>query len=103
MTHENRPNFKTLKQNTKKKKTLQTESLTEYVPQINISGTLLSQTQQKGIRETYLLEGSQLIYSFAGPIELYKIAEQIHKNLIRYQVEVTFLQSWYFKQKRKTP
>lgn len=107
--YKNRPSLKAFNYATETKKLAKTQALSGYLPQVNISGSLLSQKDVSGTRTSVLLEAKQLIYSFAGPIESYGIAKEdleatkyselAHKDLIRNEVEISYYQCW-ISQKR---
>ncbi len=111
IAYKNKPSLKALAYQTKTNKFNQIEKLNGYLPQINLTAGFSTKSHQQGLGGTYTVQGSQLVYSFTGPVELYKIAqqdtefsqiaEQIHRDLIRNQVEVTFFNSWLLQERIK--
>lgn len=121
-----RPSLQALKFETKTKEINSIDALTGYFPQAALSaqkstGCLFpsgtptpgaDSVTPLGTTSTIALSGSQLIFSFAGPIDLYqiakkdaqaaRIAESLHQDQIRISVETNFLQAWLLEQKKRT-
>lgn len=79
--------------------------LSGYLPQINfLTAPWLESKEKLFGKNITVLSASQLIYSFAGPLQQYQIAkkntciaqmaQEAEKDAIRFQTELSFLQ-WY--------
>ncbi|MFC1894884.1 TolC family protein [Candidatus Dependentiae bacterium] len=111
MAHKNRPSLKAYKFATQASKQDEKKAISGYFPQVTLNEQPFFQNGLKGLQNSISLQTNQLVYSFAGPIQQYKIAKKItesskyqeetHKDLVRYQVEVAFLQSWLLQRKNK--
>jgi outer membrane protein TolC len=111
MAYKHRPSLKAQKFTTQATKTAERKALAEYMPQVTISESNAFSTGSKGLQHSIGVNATQLVYSFAGPLEKYKIAkkgtkvskfsEETHKDLVRYEVEASFLQSWLLQKKNE--
>ncbi|MCK4651423.1 TolC family protein [Candidatus Babeliales bacterium] len=111
MAYKHQSSLKAKKFATQASKENEKGSLTGYFPQVNFKTSQSYSKGSKGLHSNTSIEASQLVYSFAGPLEKYKIAKkgtaiteynkQTHKDLIRFQVESSFLQSWLLQRKNK--
>lgn len=111
IAYKNRPSLKALKLSTQAKKSNEKVAISGYLPQITLSSDERFRNGSKGLQNSTTIQASQLIYSFAGPKQLKKIAktgtdisklaERNHKDLIRYEVEAAFLQTWLLQEKNK--
>ncbi len=111
IAYKNRPSLKALKFSTQASESNEKVAISGYLPQLALSSDELFQTRSKGLQNSTTIQASQLIYSFAGPKQLKKIAkkgtelakltERSHEDLIRYEVEATFLQTWLLQEKNK--
>ena len=86
-------------------------AISGYLPQINFVNQQFFKTNSKGLHSNTSLQISQLIFSFAGPLEKRKIArketrvtklsKEEFKDLIHHEVEISFLENWLLQQKYK--
>jgi outer membrane protein TolC len=106
-----RPSLRALVAATDAQKQQKKKSLSDYFPQLSLSATTDVRKYSQGINTTLNAHAEQLIFSFAGPLDLYdifkhneraaKLAEKAHKDIIRNQVERAFLNGWLLQQKKK--
>jgi outer membrane protein TolC len=86
------------------------EQLSGYYPKIQLT-SYLSQTQhQDSFKNGTQMRGDQLIYSWAGPLQAYRLAKkmthvteserEVQEHFIRYTVQITFLDT-YIKQQQQ--
>lgn len=122
MAYEYKPILKALKFAVKASREDEKKALAGYFPQITFQDIVYSSvggiadvtggvvaTGGVNVENNVSIQASQLIYSFAGPLESRRIArkgtemaqynEEQQKDLIRYNVEVSFLQSWLLQKK----
>ena len=109
MAIQNRPSLKAFKSEIDTQETLAKKALSGYLPQIVGTTSTAYIHHKKGLNENLTLEVSQLLYSFAGPLDEYKItkkdigiakyAKESHEHLIRNQVENFFLKTWIIRKK----
>jgi len=112
MAHQYRPSLKAQQFNTQANKAIERQAIGGYLPQFTLENKSFFTHGQKGMQNQTTFQGKQLVYSFAGPLEEYKMArkgthisrleEEAHKNLIRNQVEVYFLTAYLEQEKHKT-
>lgn len=124
MAYEYKPILKALKFAIKASREDEKKALAGYFPQITFQDTIYT---SKGaiadvtggvvsagginVENNFSVQASQLVYSFAGPLESRRIArkgteiaqytEEQQKDLVRYNVEVSFLQSWILQKKNE--
>ena len=82
-----------------------------YLPQVNVTTNISQSTGQQDPQTNITLGAQQLIYSFAGPIQKYKLAEKQtklvelaldkDKKAIKYAVEQAFIECWKIQQQQK--
>jgi outer membrane protein TolC len=111
MAYKHRPSLKAQRFATQATKTGEKKALAGYMPQITIKESNAFSNGAKGLQHSVGIQATQLVYSFAGPLEEYKIAkqgtkaskftEETHKDLVRYEVEISFLQSWLLQRKNE--
>ncbi len=111
MAHKHRPALKALKFATQAYKYDEKKAMAGYFPQLRLIEQPYFSTYAKGLRNNIKLSGSQLIYSFAGPIqsrriarkttEISKLTEEQQEDLVRFDVETAFLQSWLLQRKNR--
>lgn len=107
-----RPDLGALKAFVRAQKESAHAALAGHYPTINLTSSM---TQGTGLSEpanATILNTNQLIYSFSGPLQLYKRAkkftqvsqfdEDIQKNNIRLQVETAFLQTYLLQENDRT-
>ena len=104
-----RPSLRALQFNTQANQYVEKQALSGYRPQISFSNYSFYARGTKNLQNQIALTGSQLIYSFANPIDQFKIAkkgtliskldEDTHKNQIRNQVENAFLLAYLEQEK----
>ncbi|MBD3231244.1 hypothetical protein GF322_01135 [Candidatus Dependentiae bacterium] len=105
----NRPSLKAFQYAVQASKQDEKKALSGYKPQINLTEKPSFQSGYKGIQNDVTIQADQLIYSFAGPLEEYKIAQKgtgiseyqklRHQELIIFEVTRSFLQSWLLQRK----
>ena len=106
-----RSSLKALQFNTQASHYTEKQALAGYRPQVSLNNYSFYAKGTKNLQNQITLRGSQLIYSFANPIDQFKIAkkgtliskldEDTHKNQIRNQVENAFLLA-YLEQEKLT-
>lgn len=106
-----RPSLKALKFAIQASKSEEKKAMADYFPKVTLKEQPYFATGMRNIQNSIALDASQLIYSFAGPLEQKRIAqkgteisklnEEQTKDLIRYEVETNFLQSWLLQRKNK--
>lgn len=111
IAYKNRPSLKAFKFAIQASKSNEKAAISGYLPQLTLSSQENYSTGSRGLQNSTTLQASQLIYSFAGPERLKRIArrgteiselyERNHKDLIRYEVEVSFLQTWLLQEKNR--
>jgi len=111
MALEHRPSLKAFNFEVKSQEALAKKALGGYFPQMALSGSGAAVEHAEGIRPQLDFTISQLLYSFAGPLQQHRIAKkdvaiaeysrQLHEDLIRNQVEVGFLRCWILDEKIK--
>jgi outer membrane protein TolC len=111
IAHKNRPSLKAYKLATQASRENEKVAMADYFPKVNLSNNPTYKTEHKGLQNTTSLQASQLVYSFAGPLQNKKIAEkgtdisklseEEHKILIQYEVESSFLNSWLLQRKNQ--
>ncbi|MFA5075437.1 MAG: TolC family protein [Candidatus Babeliales bacterium] len=111
MANKYNPSLKALKFAIQAQKENEKVAFSGYFPTINLNETPYFQNEQKGLQNRISIEGRQLVYSFAGPLQQLKIAqkqtdvaklsEEERKDYLRYFVEASFLQSWLLQRKNK--
>jgi len=109
MALQNRPSLKAFKFEIDTQETLAKKALSGYLPQIVGTTSTAYVHHKKGLNENLALELSQLLYSFSGPLDEYKItkkdisiakySKESHEHLIRNQVENFFLKTWIIRKK----
>lgn len=110
MGYEFRPSLKALQFSTQANQYVEKQALAGYRPQVSLNNYSFFAKGTTDLQNQITLKGSQLIYSFANPIDQFKIAkkgtqasrfeEKSHKNLIRNQVENAFLLSFLEQEKQ---
>jgi outer membrane protein len=108
---ENRSILKAYKFATQASKESEKVAISGYLPQISALSTENFSTDSKGLQNSTTIKASQLLYSFAGPRQLKKIAhkgteiskinEITQKDNVRFAVETAFLQTWLLQEKLK--
>lgn len=101
---EHRPDLQAFYHRVQASKMLANQAWSGFLPQVNFTSI---QSKTKGIgssQNTTLLRADQLVYSFAGPQELYRrakkateVVEFLHEQAqktVRFEVEKAFLESW---------
>ncbi|MCF7799955.1 TolC family protein [Candidatus Babeliales bacterium] len=111
MANKYNPSLKALKFAIQAQKENEKVAISGYFPTVNLSETPYLQNAQNGLQNKIAVEGRQLVYSFAGPLQQLKIAqkqtdvaklsEEERKDFLRYFVEASFLQSWLLQRKNK--
>ncbi len=111
IAHKNKPSLKALKFATAASRANEKVAIAGYLPQISLSTTEQFASSAKGLQNSTTLQAQQLIYSFSGPERLKRIAktetaiaelnERNHEDLIRNEVEISFLQTWLLQEKNK--
>ena len=111
IAYKNRPSLKALKFATQTYEFGEKVAISGYLPQLTLSSGESFASSSKGPQNSTTVAASQLLYSFAGPERLKRIArkdteisklnELNHKNLIRNEVEISFLQTWLYQEKKK--
>ncbi|MCK4651102.1 TolC family protein [Candidatus Babeliales bacterium] len=111
MAYKHKPSLKAKKFTIQASKHSEKSALSGYFPQITINQSNKYATGIKGLQSSFGIQTNQLIYSFAGPLEKYKIAkkgtaitkhdEETHKDLVKFEVETSFLQSWLLQKKNE--
>ncbi|MFH1461976.1 MAG: TolC family protein [bacterium] len=111
IAYQNRPSLKAFKFSTQANKENEKIAISGYLPQISLNSVENFSTGSKGLQNSTTINASQLIYSFSGPkqqqkiakkgTEIAKLSERSHEDLIRYQVEAAFLQTWLLQEKNK--
>jgi outer membrane protein TolC len=111
MAYKHRPSLKAQKFATQATKTGEKKALAGYMPQVTIQESNAFSSGSRGLQHSIGVQATQLVYSFAGPLEEYKIAkqgtkaskfsEETHKDLVRYEVEASFLASWLLQRKNE--
>ncbi len=106
LTYENRPSLQSYIAEVKRSTELEQKELALAFPQISVSGFAASTNSQPIYGVEYAKRNasihlSQLIWSFAGPLQKYRIqrattnvneeAEHFHRTAIRFESESTFL------------
>lgn len=110
LAHQNREILEAFKQNIDAKKMLSYEALSGYLPSMYGNAKATIAQHKKSVENALSIEGKQLLYSPAGPIEYYNVAKQdtviakhllnLNYDLVRYNVETAFLKSWLIQQRR---
>jgi outer membrane protein len=122
MAYEYKPSLKALNFAIKASKEDEKKALAGYFPQVtfqdivytskggisDVTGSVVSRGGAN-VANNFAVQATQLIYSFAGPLESRRIArkgteitqytQEQQKDLVRYNVEVSFLQSWLLQKK----
>ena len=111
MAIKNRPSLKAFQYATQASRETERKALAGYKPQVSFTESPFFSKGAKGLQNSANLQASQLIYSFAGPIEEYKIAQTgteiseyqtlSNKALIKFEVTRSFLESWLLQRKNK--
>lgn len=107
----NRPDLKKIERDTKANKELEKAAISGYLPQIQVEAGA-GKASGKNLfapKRFATLYFSQLLYSPAGPIQLYRITKQdtlmfefqqlIQKDTIRFQATTGLLDLWFAQQK----
>ncbi|MFH1643682.1 MAG: TolC family protein [bacterium] len=110
MAYKFRPSLKALQFNTQANVYVEKQAIAGYKPQVALNNYSFYARGTKNLQNQITLSGSQLIYSFANPIDQKKIAkkgtliskyqEDSHKNLIRNEVENAYLNA-FLEQERQ--
>ncbi len=108
---QNRSTLKALKFATRVQTANKKEALTGYLPKLRFDSRTRLSKGVKGFRSIITFRGSQLLYSFSGPLDLYEIAkrdeqiakqsERLFKDQLRNDVETTFLTNWLLQKKHR--
>lgn len=112
IAYKNRPSLKAYKFAIQASEENEKVAISGYLPQVSLASTENFNTDSKELQNrSTKVQMSQLIYSFAGPKQLKRIAKKgtaiseltksNHKNLIRYQVETSYLKTWLLQEKNK--
>ncbi len=111
ISYKNRPSLKAKTFSVQASKHTQKKALSGNFPKVSITDTPFFTNGKKGLQNNIAINASQLIYSFAGPLEEYKIAKKgtqateydklTHKDKVRYEVESSFLKSWFVQKKNE--
>ena len=111
MAHKHRPSLNAFKYATQASKQDEKKAMAGYLPQVTLTEQQSFQDGLKGPQNSISVQASQLVYSFAGPLEERRIAQKVtesskyyeetHKDLVQNQVEAAFLQSWLLQRKNK--
>ncbi len=111
IAYKNRPSLKALKFATQSYAYGEKVAISGYLPQLTLSSGERFASGSKGAQNSTTIAASQLIYSFAGPERLKRIArkdteisklnELNHEDLVRNEVEISFLQTWLLQEKKK--
>ena len=109
IAYKNRPSIKAYKFATQASRYVEKQKLSGYFPQLTLSEKNYFANGVKGSTNQVAFNASQLIYSFASPLDEYKIAkkgteitkysEETHKEYIRNAVEKSFLNAWLLQKK----
>lgn len=87
------------------------KQLSDYAPQLSVTAGINNAAGLGGDNTptTFTLNGSQLIYNFASPFDRYKFFREEEyavaelqaalKDVVRFEVETTFLNTWLLQQK----
>jgi outer membrane protein TolC len=104
-----RPSLKALQFATTSQQKEADKQLSSYLPQLTVSGPTLYTFPTRKL-DSISISISQLLYSPAGPGDLYRIsmksvkisqyAQALHEDLIQHQVEHAFLKCWLLEEKR---
>ena len=103
--------LKALQFSTKSKTELKREALSGYLPQLSFNSFTRLSKNVSGFRSIINFKASQLVYSFSGPLDFYKIAkkdehaakltELLFQDRLRHDIERTFLLSWLTQKQYK--
>lgn len=104
----NKPNLQAYKYAIEAAKARGHQAFSEYLPQISLNTRIGQTIGDQSLQTTLNLHTSQLIYSFAGPIEKYKKAKKQTniqelsyddaKSDVKFYVEQAFLECWKLQQ-----
>ncbi|KKP22570.1 MAG: Outer membrane efflux protein [candidate division TM6 bacterium GW2011_GWF2_28_16] len=112
LAYKNNPSLKALKFAISASQAGEKVAISGYLPQITLNSNEQFASSTKGPQNSTTINASQLIYSFSGPERLKRIAktetemaklnEKNSQDLIRKDVEISFLQTWLLQEKQKT-
>ncbi|MBD3273073.1 hypothetical protein GF385_01855 [Candidatus Dependentiae bacterium] len=110
IAHENRSILEALKYSTQASKYNEKVAISGYLPKLYLTSDEKFNTGIKGPKNNTTLQASQLIYSFGGPrqlkraakkgTEIAKLTERNQEDIIQYEVEIAFLQTWLLQEKK---
>lgn len=110
LTH--RPDLKALSYAIQANKSGAKSVMAGYYPTIALGSDISQQTDQSTLGSSTSVKANQLIYSFAGPLQLYQKAKNVtalseldqvrQSNLIRLETEKSFLQTWLVQEQERT-
>lgn len=110
LTH--RPDLKALSYAVRANKSGAKSVIAGYYPTISLGSDISQQTGQTTLGSNTAVNANQLIYSFAGPQQLYQKAKNVtalseldkisQENLIRLETEKAFLQTWLVQEQEQT-
>ncbi len=100
----NKPNLQAYKYAIEASKAKGMQVWAEYLPQVSMTTNMSQGIGQDNIATNISLDGKQLVYTFAGPIEKYKLAKKQtnivelskdkDKKAVKNAVEAAFLECW---------
>ncbi len=100
----NKPSLQAYKHAIEASKARGMQAWSDYLPQVNLTTNIAQGIGQHNPQTTIALGAQQLVYSFAGPIEKYKLAKKQtniveltndkDKKAIKNAVEAAFLDCW---------
>ncbi len=107
---QNKPNLQAYKHAIEASKAKGMQIWADYLPQVNLTTNVAQGLGQNSPQTTIGLGAQQLIYSFAGPIEKYKLAKKQtnivqllsdkDKKAVKNAVEIAFLECWKTQQQQ---
>lgn len=112
LAYKNNPSLKALKFAISASQAGEKIAISGYLPQISLTSGEQFASSTRGLQNSTTINANQLIYSFSGPERLKRIAkygtesakwtERNSQDLIRKDVEISFLQAWLLQEKQKT-
>jgi len=111
MAYKHKPSIKAYQYAIQANKASEKVAMSGYLPQISINENPYVSSGSNGIQNNISVNAKQLVYSFAGPLEKYKIAqkgteesefaEEREKDYVRFFVESSFLSAWFQQRRNK--
>lgn len=106
----NKPNLQAYKFAIEASKAQGKKAWSAYLPQVSLAGGLDRYSGVNNPQTSANLQADQLVYSFAGPIQKFKMAQKEtqkieftcdkDKKFIRHEVETAFLECWKLQQQQ---